>query len=64
MPDTVTPKTDLVVKHQANLGEDVADVELPAGEELVVLKEWENAYLVKDADGRLFNVWKDQVEEG
>ncbi len=61
MPDSVTPKTALVLKHQPNLGEDVADVELAAGEELVVLKEWENSYLVKDAEGRLFNVAKDQV---
>ena len=62
MPDSVTPKTNLVLKHQPNLGEDVADVEVSAGEELVILKEWENAYLVKDAEGRLFNVAKDQVD--
>ena len=37
-------------------------LEVSAGEELVVLKEWENAYLVKDAEGRLFNVFKDQVD--
>ena len=58
----MTPKANLVLKHQPNLGEDVADVEISAGEELVILKEWENAYLVKDAEGRLFNVAKDQVD--
>ncbi len=62
MPDSVTPNADLILKHQPNLGEDVADVEISAGEELVVLKEWEDAYLVKDAEGRLFNVAKDQVD--
>jgi hypothetical protein len=64
LPDTVTLKAALTVKHQANLGEEVDDVELAAGEELAVLKEWENHYLVKNDDGKLFNVPKDQVEEG
>jgi hypothetical protein len=50
------------LKHQPNLGEEVEDVEIDAGEELTVLQEWESFYLVKNSDGRLFNVEKDLVE--
>lgn len=63
MPDIVKPKASLVLKHQPNLGEEIADVELQEGEDLVVLAEWKHAYLVKNDDGKLFNVPKDQVEE-
>jgi hypothetical protein len=54
-------KQAATLKHQANLGEEVAEVELGAGEELVVLKEWKNHYLVKSSDGKLFNVPKSLV---
>ena len=62
MPDSITIKEDLTLKHQANLGEDVADVELPAGTELQVLQEWERHYLAKDDEGKLFNVLKELAE--
>ena len=29
-----------------------------------MLKEWESAYLVKDDDGKLFNVGKEFTQEG
>ncbi len=61
MPDTVQVKEATTLKAQANLGEEVEDIEFEAGEELSVLNEWENHYLVKNADGRLFNIRKDQV---
>jgi hypothetical protein len=48
--------------HRANLGEDVEQVELEAGQEVTILKEWADRYLCKTADGKLFNVPKDQVE--
>jgi hypothetical protein len=50
------------LKHQSNLGEGVEDVAFETGEEVSVLKEWENHYLVKNAKGQLFNVPKDQVD--
>jgi hypothetical protein len=55
-------KEACTLRAQANLGEEVEEVELPAGEELTVLKEWENHYLVKNDDGKLFNVEKRLVE--
>ena len=58
MPDTVTLREACTLKAQANLGEDVEEIEFDAGEELSVLKEWESHYLVKNADGKLFNVEK------
>jgi hypothetical protein len=61
VPDTVTVKADATLKAQANLGEEIEDVEFSAGDELTVLKEWEHHYLVKNDDGKLFNVPKDLV---
>jgi hypothetical protein len=51
-------KEAATLKHQANLGEEVAEVDLAEGEELTVLKEWKNHYLVKNSDGKLFNLPK------
>ena len=62
MPDSITLKQDVVFKHQANLGEELEEVELAAGQELDVLQEWEDHYLAKDDDGKLFNVAKDLIE--
>ena len=53
----------LTLRHQANLGEDVVEVAFEAGAEVTLLKEWERHCLVKDAEGRLFNVPKDAVSD-
>lgn len=62
MPDNITLKEDVTLRHQPNLGEEVAGIELAAGTELTVLQEWEHHYLAKDGDGKLFNVRKDLAE--
>ena len=62
MAGTVTVKEACTLKHQANLGEDIEEVECSQGEELTVLQEWEQSYLVKNDDGKLFNVSKQIVE--
>ena len=62
MPDSITLKEDVTLRHQPNLGEEVADIELAAGTELTVLQEWDKHYLAKDGDGKLFNVRKDLAE--
>jgi hypothetical protein len=61
MPDSVQLKEAITLKAQANLGEEIEDVEFAEGDELVVLKEWKDHYLVKDPDGKLFNVRKELV---
>ena len=62
MADSIKLKEAVTLKHQANLGEDLEDVELSAGDELTVLQEWENAWLAKTSDGKLFNVKKELAE--
>jgi hypothetical protein len=62
MADTIRITTGVSLKHQANLGEDVAEVDFSAGDELTVLQEWEHAYLAKSGDGKLFNVKKEVAE--
>lgn len=51
----------LTLKHQSNLSEDCEEVSFGAGESVTVLKEWDRFYLVKNGDGKLFNVPKDAV---
>ena len=62
MAGTVKMKEACALNHQANLGEEVDEVQFEAGEELTVLQEWESSYLAKNGDGKLFNVSKDLVE--
>ncbi|MBW2240861.1 MAG: hypothetical protein JRH01_02660 [Deltaproteobacteria bacterium] len=50
------------LKHQANLGEEIEEISFSSGEEVTVLKEWSDSYLVKNDAGQLFNIPKDQVE--
>ncbi|MDX1648672.1 MAG: hypothetical protein R3263_02350 [Myxococcota bacterium] len=52
----------ITLKHQANLGEEVEEVPFSEGEEVTVLKEWQDRVLCKNGDGRLFNVPKDAIE--
>jgi len=57
-----TLKQATVLKHQSNLGEGVAEVAFRADEEVTILKEWQQGYLVKNSAGKLFNVPKELVE--
>ena len=63
MPNTIKLKAATTLKHHSNLGEEIDEIQFEGGQDLVVLKEWETAYLVKDDDGKLFNVKKELVEE-
>ena len=62
MADAIKLKDTITLKAQANLGEEVEDTEFEAGTELTVLQEFQTAWLVKDDDGRLFNIKKDLAE--
>ncbi len=55
-------KQAVTFRHRVNLGEDLEEVSFDEGAELTVLKEWEDRYLCKDDDGRLFNVPKEYLE--
>jgi hypothetical protein len=63
LADAIRIKETMILKHQANLGEDVGDVEIEGGTELTVLQEFDTAWLVKNDDGQLFNIKKEQAEE-
>jgi hypothetical protein len=56
-------RRDVTLKHRANLGEDVQKIDLAEGDVVTVLKEWARHYLVKDSEGRVFNVEKDLVAD-
>ena len=57
-----TLKQATVLLHQSNLGEGVEEVAFRAGEEVTILKEWQQGYLVKNSAGKLFNVPKGLVQ--
>ncbi len=62
MAATVKIKETCSLGHQASLGDAVAEVTLETGEELTLLQEWEFSYLVRNTDGKLFNIPKELVE--
>jgi hypothetical protein len=56
-----TIKQDVTLKHQSNLSQEVEEIRFAAGEEVTVLKEWKDRVLVKNAEGKHFNVDKELV---
>ena len=52
----------ITLKHQANLGEEIEEVEFSEGDEITVLKEWAESFLCKNAEGQLFNIPKEFVD--
>ena len=63
MADSIVLKEAVTLSSQANLGEEIVETEFNDGTELPVLQEFETAWLVKDDDGRLFNVRKEIAAE-
>ena len=63
MADTIRFREDITLKHQANLGEEIEEIEFSSGDELTVLQEWDEAWLVKGEGGQFFNVRKEIAEE-
>lgn len=62
MADSIKIKASITLKSQPNLGEEVEETEFEAGTELTVLQEFQTAWLVKDDDGKLFNIKKELAE--
>lgn len=56
-------KQALTLKHTSSMGSETEDVAFEKGEEVSVLKEWTDFYLVKNSDGMLFNIEKALIEE-
>ncbi len=58
MAGTIRIKNSCTLKHRPNLGEEAAEIEVEEGTELQLLQTWDEAWLAKDDEGRLFNVKK------
>ena len=56
-----TIKQNMTLKHQSNLGEEVADLTLAESQEVTILKEWDETYLCKNDEGQIFHVPKANV---
>jgi len=57
-----TIKQAITLKHQSNLGEDPQEVAFSEGDEVSVLKEWEDRSLCKSEDGRHFSIPNDHLD--
>jgi hypothetical protein len=55
-------KQAITLKHQSNLGEDPQEVAFSEGDEVTILKEWEDRSLCKSEDGRHFNIPNDHLD--
>jgi hypothetical protein len=53
-----TINKNITLKHQSNLGEEVSELDLTEGQELTILKEWDETYLCKNDAGQIFHVPK------
>lgn len=56
-----TVKSDITLKHQTSLGEEIEEVRFSAGDEIEILQEWSDSYLGKNDAGQVFNFPKDFV---
>ena len=59
---TATISQAITLAHRANLGEEPEPVEFQPGDEVTILKEWDDRYLCKNESGQLFNVPKQYLQ--
>ncbi len=57
-----TLKQATTLKHRTNLGEEIEEVSFDAGDEVTVLKDWDDRSLCKNDAGQLFNIEKNLLE--
>ena len=55
-------KQAVTLEHRANTGEEARPIEFEPGAEIQVIEQWERHCLVKDAEGRLFNVPREMID--
>lgn len=55
---------DVTLLHRLQKSAEPAEVRLAAGDQVRILREWDQFYLVKIADGKVFNIQKAYVDPG
>ena len=55
---------NVTVHHRLQKSVDAAVVELVAGQQVNIIKEWAHHYLIRTVDGKVFNVRKECVDPG
>lgn len=58
-----TIKEDISLKYQTTTDSDVEEASFSAGQEVTLVQTWADYYLIKDDDGRYYNIPKDKLEE-
>ena len=57
-----TIKQSITLKHRSNLGEEATEVKFEEGQEVTVLKQWEQSALCKNDEGQLFNIPSEHLD--
>ena len=57
-----TVKQAITLKRQPNLGEETEEVAFEQGDEVTLLKRWDDSYLCKSSAGYLFHFPKDTID--
>ena len=55
---------NITLKHCLTKSDEPEEVELAGGDEVSIIKEWEDHFLVRAGDGKVFNVKKEFVDAG
>ena len=53
---------DVTLLHRLQKSTESMPVLLSSGEQVRILREWERHYLIKTADGKVFNILKEYVD--
>lgn len=53
---------DITVLHHLQKSAEPTEVRLTAGVEVSIVREWARHYLIKTADGKVFNIQKEYVD--
>lgn len=57
-----TIRDAVTLKHSLQKSVDAVEVPLSPGDPVSIIKEWQNHYLIKTADGKVFNILKQHVD--
>jgi len=53
---------DVTLLHRLQKSAEPLEVALAAGDQVSIMKEWEHHYLIRIADGKVFNIKKEYVD--
>ena len=56
-------KESVILKFQTHIDADVEETQFSVGDEVEIMEEWSQWYLIKDESDHYYNVPKDKIEK-